>query len=263
MPFVEYPYECQAKGHQGGSRTFTAAPPEWFASKGRSTPKNCPECREWTKAQVDEKKACATCGLKIRIPATLKISIHKKVGPYVPITECRSCRDGNQPPKGTKRRPDKKRREKEEDEEKLNDFSKLPVGITPQVRKLITSEAYYHARLVKGTETGAMHILRHVPGSPYDATGSGATSKSPSSFADGPSLSGLLRSTQWYLSMTDEAHVREYQNGKRIRRVTFTGDHSALEVTILQQRDDGRCVLITTYDNVKAADISGDKRDVV
>ena len=58
MEKVQHPYECVAKGHAGGSRTFFAAPPDWFEARGMTTPRNCQDCRAWVKAQVDEMKTC-------------------------------------------------------------------------------------------------------------------------------------------------------------------------------------------------------------
>lgn len=257
---IQHAYECQAKGHEGGSRTFLAAPPEWFSGKGISTPKNCPDCRVWVKSQTDEKIACA-CGAKVRISARAKISQFKKVGPYEPTTECRDCRDGKRPAKGAKRRPDRTERQKRKPEVKPTEFSSLRHGIPLQPRALLTSGSYYTSLRPGASENRLEHLGHHVPGSPYDLTtpeaaaASGQRQKSPSSFASEPSVERLLESAQAHVSTADAMQTREYMDGRRIVRVTYTGDHDRVEISILDPLPGDHYGLATTYDNVTVEDV--------
>ena len=262
---IQHPYECLAKGHEGGSRTFFAAPPEWFAQKGmQGTPKNCPNCRAWINAQTDEKRKC-DCGAEFRIPQRYKISHFKKIGPYVPETECRSCRDGERPPKGMDERPSREKREQDKKKKRAGEFNDLVRGIQPEARVIITEGPFYTETPQYGRESRIAHLGHHVPGSPYDQTtqsaaasiGASAT-KSPSSFASGSTVEGLLANAHQLLLMSDDAHVREYRDQfGRIVRVTFTGDHDRLEISILASLPGETYGLVTTYDNVTVQDIYG------
>lgn len=267
---VEHPYECQAKGHQEGSRTFLAAPPEWFAAKGMSTPKNCKPCRDWINGQVDEMLSCA-CGSKIRLSARSKISHFKKVGPYEPVTECRSCREGKRPPKGIERRPDKEERTKHEKEKRTREFKELRIDSPPEPRTLITDRAFYDAQVTNNYKTGLSetrteHFEHHLVGSPNSWTTEAAAMaaglskpSSPTCFAaEGQTVEELLEFTASYALATNSENVREYViDAKRIVRVTFTGDHDGLEKTILARQNDGSYGLVTTHDNVTVEDIVG------
>ena len=259
----QHPYECRCKGHESGGRTFFAAPPEWFHGKGISTPKNCPDCRKWINSQTDEMATCA-CGAKISISARKKINRFKNEGPYVPITECPSCQQGRRPPKGIKKRPDRKQREKIKEDEKPSEFSALLPGIAPEARTLITSGKYYTDLIPGKAETRIEHIGRHLAGSPYDQTTRIAAeiqglseTKSPTSFTNSTSVNDLLTNTQEFLKASDAGSVREYMSGGRIVRVTFTGDHDRLELSILEPLSDGTYGLVTTYDNVTVSKVQG------
>lgn len=267
---VEHPYECQAKGHQEGSRAFLAAPPEWFAAKGMSTPKNCKPCRDWIKEQVDEMRTCA-CGSKIRVSARSKISHFKKVGPYEPVTECRSCREGKRPPKGIKHPPDKKERTKREQKKRVREFKELHIDFLPEPRPLITDRAFYDAQVTNNRKTGlsetrAEHLEHHLVGSPNSWTNAAAAiaagltrPSSPTSFAaEGQTVEELLEFTASYALATNSENVREYLiDNNRIARITFTGDHDGLEKTIIERLKDGSYGLVTTHDNVTVEDIIG------
>ena len=269
MEKVQHPYECLAMGHAGGSRTFFAAPPDWFEAKSMTTPRNCPECRAWVKAQVDAMKTC-NCGSKIRLSANSKISYFKKDGPYVPPEECRPCREGNRPPKGVKKRPTKKEREEEKKEEQPSEFQDLKLGLSPQPRTIITEGAYYNKTIMnyktKESEQRGTHIEHHIPGSVNDwTTRSVANDKglheptSPSTFATGTTLESLLAFAQSSLLRASNDTVREYrQTSSRIIRVTFNGNHNGLELTFLDETPNGLGVA-STYDNVTVTYIVGQK----
>ena len=266
---AQHPYECTAKGHQGGSRTFLAAPPEWYEGKGISTPKNCPDCRKWVKAQTDERKRCASCGTEFRITANAKISYFKKDGPYVPVTECGRCQDGQRPEKGMDELPGKKKRKEEQEKNKPGEFGALKVGLPAQSRLLLKDGPFYRNVVtnykINERETRGEHIAHHIPGNEFDwTTPSVANDKglheptSPSIFASGTSLDELIATAQSFLNQTDIAIVREYRVRNRILRVTFTGDHDGLEFTFLEETPEG-FGLISTYDNVSVKDIVNQK----
>jgi hypothetical protein len=268
---VQHPYECQCKGHEGGSRTFYAAPPDWFAAKGYNTPKNCPACREWIKAQTDDQSVCA-CGAKIRIPHKLKISHFKRVGPYEPITECGPCSEGNRPPVAIKTRPRRESRKEQRKDERDETFKTHKQATPLQSRLIIVDTEYYNEQTTRNAhtrsrETRAEHLLHHVPGSPYDWSNPNVSAqlgldrpKSPTSFADGNhTLDELLSATGGYMGSTDMNQVREYEiSSGQLARVTFTGNHDGLELTILKEVD-GQYEVITTHDNVTVADIKRKK----
>lgn len=272
MPKAEY--ECFAKGHEGGSRIFEAAPPEWFAAKGQSTPRNCKPCRDWVKAQTDEMKTC-TCGSKFPVTAKSKISHFKKVGPYEPINECHPCRDGNRPPKGTKKRLDREKRKEQEKKERQATFETLAHGIAIEPRPIAYDKSYYEEIIpnkkvrmpnVVWAEERWEHLMHHVPGSEYDWTHPSATQElnlvgrtSPTSFVGfNASFEELLESTKMQLQQASDKSVREYTPyDGRIIRVTFSGDHDGLELTFIDRLDDGSYGVATTYDNVKVSDVQG------
>lgn len=264
MPeLVKHPYECTAKGHAGGNRTFYAAPPDWFAAKGISTPKNCPDCRAWVKQQTDEMKACS-CGSKIRITARSKISHFKKVGPYESVEECRSCREGNKPQKGTKKFPDKKKRLKKQEENKKEGFDSLLHGVLPKPRPLIVDSAYYQQPIPGKSETRLEHIGKHVPGSPNDRTSLRSASahgqsmpSSPTSLVVSGNTESLIAKVGSLLNDNDMSKVREYAVNRRIYRVSYSSDDSRLELTIVQKKDDGMYELITTYDSITPEYVKG------
>jgi len=251
----QHPYECQCKGHQGSARTFMAAPPEWFASKSISTPKNCPDCRSWMKSQVDEAITCE-CGNKFRISAKAKISHHKKVGEFQTPKKCRACLEGKKIPRSTidKRKPfeiDKRKQEK-----KPEKFSDLVFGINPSSRKIVVDANLYNSETTRSKlgdrETRLEHLEHHLPLSAKSLSGSSPTSLVPDA-SDGIEF---LRGLESYMLNSDSNSVREYRiSNDRIARITFTGDHDGLEKTILRENDDGTFTVITSHDKVTVSDV--------
>lgn len=255
----QYPYECQCKGHAGSSRTFTAAPPEWFAGKGISTPRNCPDCRTWIKAQADETKSC-DCGIRFRISARAKISQHKKVGPYVDPTQCRQCESGKKPNKGLKR----KIRNPKKKEKKPDEFEKLKIGINPSPRIIVTDPEVYGSMTTRNAKSGTSetrleHLERHLPDSPNSWVGRSGSKTSPTSLAPNAKNGGeLLSKLKPYMEQVDSSSVREYMmDNNRIVRITFTGDHDGLEKTVLRANSDGTYTVITSHDEVTVSEVKG------
>lgn len=263
---IQHPYECLCKGHVDGSKTFLAAPPEWYAEKGLDTPKNCPSCKSWMKSQADEQRACA-CGSRIRISHKRKISHHKKVGPYEPIEECGPCSEGKRPPKAfTTERPSREKRQQQKRKERKTKFSDLKGGAA-KPRMIIVDKAYYESVVTRNITTGqretrAVHLEHHLPGSEHSWTSPEVSAqvglarpKSPTSFgAENQTLAELLEFASEYMASTDPEHIREYRDGNLLIRITFVGDHDGLEKTVLKEKD-GLCEVITSHDNVTVRDV--------
>ncbi len=274
MARVEHPWECKMMGHEGGDRIFYAAPPSWFDDPARgkkmSYPNKCTACKEWIEAQTDEVRACS-CGAAIRITAGRKRSIFKRVGPYEPITECQDCSEGRRQPKGTKKRPDReKRKEEKQPEKKINTFKDLKPGNAGMSRRVVTSVNFYRGKKMTNDknnqeETWLVHLEHHIPGSEHDWTSprtqaalglSGKTS--PTSLVGyGASGEELLEQVSLYAASTDTSTVRDYTvDTTKVARVTFTGDESMLELSILAlSKTSDDCYVITSYDSLTAADI--------
>ena len=182
----------------------------------------------------------------------------------MPPEECRPCHEGNRPPKGTKKRPDRKEKEEKEKKKRSDDFRMLHHGISPQPRAIMKDGAYYRDKIPGKDETRIEHLEHHIPGSAHDLTTSARAAqgglklpKSPSSFASGSGFEGLLANTQTFLNSADSNQVREYASGVRIVRVTFTGDHDRLEITLLDKLPGDTYGVATTYDNVTTSDVKG------
>lgn len=178
----------------------------------------------------------------------------------MPPEECRFCREGNRPPKGTKRRPTKKEKEEKEKEKLPDDFRSLNHGISPQPRAIMKDGAYYRDLIPGRNETRIEHLEHHIPGSSHDMTTPALAAqsgekqpKSPSAFSNGTGFEGLLSNAQTFLNTADSDQVREYTHGGRLVRVTFIGDHDGLEVTLLDSLPGNTYGVATTYDNVTAA----------
>ncbi len=72
-------YECVNVGCMG-ERTFLDHPEEWYENRQWETPKNCYECREWIKAQLEIGPivaVCQFCGFHWPIYANLRIRHHR------------------------------------------------------------------------------------------------------------------------------------------------------------------------------------------
>ncbi len=85
-----YTYTCRNRGCQG-ERHFQGAPPEWFQSKGLSTPTNCRSCKTWLDAQTDEDVTCSACSYRLRVPKGVKIMFHRNDGSWKTPTYCARC----------------------------------------------------------------------------------------------------------------------------------------------------------------------------
>lgn len=266
---LQHPYECQSKGHADSGRTFYAAPPEWWANKSISTPKHCPTCRMWIKAQVDDSIRCRHCSRTVRVSARAKISHHIRVGPYESITQCRDCESGKQPLEQLEKKSDRKDREEEKADDKPVEFSELAMLREATPRPIERDPNWYKSRMVTNDLTGEresryVHLQHHMPGSEHDWTSPQAMNrhglqgkpKSVSSFANGvTNPEELFDVAEPYTRSVDDEYVREYTNNNNVVRVTFRGDHDKLEVTILKALSSGRHELVSTYDDTTAKDV--------
>lgn len=265
---ADYSYECVNMGHEGGGRSFLAAPPEWFSQKKLSAPRNCPECKQWIKSQTDEMITCE-CGTKVRIPARAKIGHFKRVGPYVPVKQCQLCSIGQIPTKGVNNWP-KRDRQLRFDKEALSDsFEKLVSSHQIQPRVISQSiDRYRRSTTINSTsgqrETRELHLERHIPNSVNSWTNTDVANKlglsrpkSPTLFAGSATTAlDLLKNMEDYMNNVDPANVREYRSGSNVVRVTYIEGHHGVEVTILRPLNDGTHEVITTHDNVSIDTIS-------
>ena len=266
MARVEHPWECKMMGHQGSDRVFYAAPPEWFKGKKMSDPNKCEPCRKWMKSQTDEVSTC-NCGAAIPIPAGRKRHVFKRIGPYEPITECHDCSEGRRQPNGTKKRPNRKKRNEEKNPEKReSDFHKLDPGNGPIGRAIIVDRAAYYAdRTFNGktrrNESRYTHLEHHIVGSANDWTDL-AVRRSlgiPDSYscsptvlvADGSTTMDLVGQVSTYAAMTDLFFIRDYTvSNDRIARVTYLGNDTNLELSILKSDGSGAWLVISSYDHI-------------
>lgn len=249
----DHPYVCQCKGHSSGSRDLFHHRPEWFRAKGAQLPKNCPDCRAWNSAQVDEEWRCNRCGRITRITANWKISHHKHVGQYVRDTTCTACLDAPPPRPSVRAKPPARRSGR-----KSVAFARLPLGRSLQSYRVDTNPEHYghtvHDR--SGPHTRLEHLARHMRASVHYRLG-----KSPTALAaNSVDVGDLLRSVQVAVGAQQAQRCREYRERRldgreRIIRLTLT-DSEAVESTILEPIDGvlGAVRVVTTYswDSVEA-----------
>lgn len=253
-------YQCQCAGHQGG-RSFSAAPEKWFTDRNLNTPKKCPECRKWIRAQRDEYIHCANCSIYRPLPARYKIFHHLRLGKFERPTLCYRCESGKPVIRTTKGlRPRERHKERKADE----GLGELPIGNDPQPLPIpVTFGDYAHYTWENGRKVPRyVHILRHVPGSKYTLTNpvvaqyAGRRVKSPSAFApsDGD-FEKYMTTIHHHLNNFDPQNVRQYTEGKRIVHVTFLSQAHA-EVTILERTPGASGFrMVTSYDNVTIQEI--------
>lgn len=227
---VQHPYRCQNLGCPNGHLSvFMAAPPEWFAAKGLSSPKSCPDCRAWIKAQTDSAFHCEGCSYIIRQSARAKISYHKRVGVYEPPKLCYRCKEGEKPRRESRERP------------------KSP----PELEYLRSPEALTLKDYDQLTNYRLVHYGKHIPGHPFSEVGNikqgsmavsqtlivGAGASSHEFYQAGEQIAGYT------------AGVYQYNKGRYTIKVTVI-DSSHVELTFFEPTDDGTYELITSYDNV-------------
>lgn len=124
-----------------------------------------------------------------------------------------------------------------------------------------TLEQYKQELIARGewspTETRQEHIERHLPGSAHQDTLNNGweEAKSPTSLvSEGVGFEGLLMQVGYSMLETSPAVTRQYQDGNRVVKLTYSGDDNRIEVTILHPRKEGYEV-VTTYDSVTVGDV--------
>lgn len=229
---VQYSYQCQNLGCSNGHLSaFDHAPPEWWAEKGLSEPKNCPDCRAWVKAQVDSQENCHRCGFVMSQTAKAKISHHKRMGAYKRPTECRHCTLGREMGKravGRTRQLSRRiepRRGSTSLDDKLKEDGYRESTVS---RQLITDESYYigvpqHSRT---DETRQEHIQVHAP---WTAAVPGKSKTTLGSSAG--TLAGLLQDACKLAGLqAPNVYEKEQRGGRVIRVDSLTGDKIVLRV---------------------------------
>lgn len=211
--------------------TFYAAPPEWFAEKGFTTPKNCPDCREWVKAQTDSAHRCKSCARPIRQTAKAKISHHKRKGAYEVPEQCNRCKDGVTPPESLR------------DEERPLEFDET------QPSEVLVITPYDQL-----SEYRKEHYGKHIPGHPLSRVGqlapNGASVSTTSLVGQGASSVELYFAASEVASSTHNTY--QYRSGANVIKLTIVGG-THVEVTIFKPLDDGSYELLTSYDEVPIA----------
>lgn len=88
----EHVYTCKAPSC---GDPFVKATPSWFAGKGLSEPKFCPDCKEWIDDQEgSETVSCSACGYSWGAAAKYRIIYLKKIGDWDEDKDsflCRRC----------------------------------------------------------------------------------------------------------------------------------------------------------------------------
>lgn len=214
--------------------TFYGAPPEWFAEKGFNTPKNCPDCREWGKAQTDSAYRCKSCARPIRQTAKAKISHHKRKGVYEAPDQCNRCRDGLKPPESL------------QDEDRPLELLKRKRD--PQVLAIAPYDQL--------TEYRKEHYGKHIPEHPFSEVGTTSAKGQPvstTSLVDsGASSVELYFAASEIASRTDGTY--QYNSGANVIKATIVGG-THVEVTVFKPLSDGLYELITSYDEVPIAEV--------
>jgi hypothetical protein len=85
-------YTCQCKGCISG-RSFSAHVESWWYARNMVPPRNCPSCREWMEAQVDDSAICTICSWKIPISGKRKRYFHKREGVWRNPDLCSRCEE--------------------------------------------------------------------------------------------------------------------------------------------------------------------------
>ena len=230
----KHPYACVNTGCVNGHMSiFYAAPPEWFAGRGISEPKNCPNCREWRRRQSDSVHKCQGCGYAIRQTVGAKRAFHRHEGAYQVPTHCRRCLDGKKPPSGTRGRFIKK--------PKLN-------GNPPRPLTLIAYEELSTYR--------RQHYGKHVPGHPYSEIGLTRASGNPVSATSivgvGASSQDFYTAGEELASMTEGVYDYDQGNGQIIK--AFIVDDQHVERAVYREVGDGRYEFVTSYDEISISE---------
>lgn len=250
-------YTCQCLGCPNGEgSSFAAAPESWWAEKGMTPPKNCPDCRAWVKEQNDEAIRCEGCGGTVRISARYKISHHKKIGPYSPPGICRACERGVRPPRAAAPRPPSKQTLQRRQAPTL----RLPRTRPNTSYMLDTQPVNYQHLVPDGSHTRQQHIEQHTAWSPHSLVGQG---KSESALAhQESSFPAILRSANIIAQSSADDRVVEYKarNGYVVK-VALT-DSLRLEVTVISPTPGtAGHELVTTYDGFTVGQVHARLQD--
>jgi hypothetical protein len=256
-------YYCQCKGCQNGTGSaFSAAPSEWYTVRGMTPPKNCPDCREWIKAQSDQAVRCTSCNRTMRLTARFKISHHKRVGRWEGMSECRACERGFRPPQSVGNFQSRQYTSTPR-EERLDDFSQIDHGISVVPRNVTANPAHYQHATPDGIETREVHILHHMSSSYLSQVGQYIRGRdrpqSASAYDDGTgnfNRSMMVAADSIYNATADNA--RTYQQGRRLVHLQLieAGVYRGLiERTILEPGPNGAYRVVTTHDQISITDV--------
>lgn len=278
-------YECIQAGHHFGSRVFDDSPPEKWLGEGKSLPLACHTCRKWKTNQRDEEAQCASCGAVMQITAKYKVAYHRHQGVFEMPKLCKRCTDNPRPKMVATMPPRPGVRNPKNEETK---WDKLPINRDAQPLQVISDASYYQRQTAKEppeqlrkewravltaegmskrdaarlrqdmvadgswpSETRQEHIEQHLPDSPHQETRNDGWEerKSPTSLVgEGVGFEGLLMQVGHSMLETNPAVTRQYQEGNRVIKLTYSGDDNRIEVTILHPRKEGYEV-VTTYDS--------------
>ena len=227
---IQHPYACVNKGCANGFESiFFGAPPEWFAGKGISEPKNCPDCRDWRRSVQDSKYHCVGCGYLIPQSASAKKAFHRHEGPYIPPSQCRECLDGNHPEADAVRPPERR----------------LPYQSHPRT----VLEVRPYAELSEGRKE---HYGKHIPDHPASMVGQprGDDVVSVTTLV-GPGASSveMFYAGKEIAERTDGG-VYQYTlpGGKVIKATIVDGEH--VEASFYKRLNDGSYEFLTSYDEI-------------
>jgi hypothetical protein len=253
-------YYCSSEGcFNGVGSSFEAAPEDWFTERGLTPPKNCPDCRAWIKAQDDEAVRCTSCGRIMRLSARLKISHHKRTGPWVLPKECRSCERGERPPRSAASQP-----RPNQASQVGNALSSLPVLRSPHSYPLDINPVNYTHPIHRGSvQTRQEHIEMHTDWSQHTRTKTNGGDRDPTALGtQSNNLGALLQSANIVTQAQSTERVREYVNTKNgnVVRVTLT-DSARIEVTVIKASPGTNGhqdhELVTTFDGYTVDQVSG------
>jgi hypothetical protein len=248
--------------HESGSLEFEAAPPEWFREKGINTPVWCPDCRKWRDAQVDEAVRCIECGEGIRLSRRLKISIHKKEGPFRRPEKCKLCESGKRKKMAARvaRRPPKRKLSMSV----LNRLERLAASGEANPLEVVIDTSDYQFQIRDGQgrlHTRQEHFERHIDGHPNSMVGSGEDDKSPTSLVPpGASVEELLAEVARIAQLTDPLQVRHYEQADGNIVIVYAGFGRLAEKIVINPGGSNGPELVTCFDKITAEALVGSLR---
>ncbi|MEC3978176.1 hypothetical protein QMK34_23145 [Amycolatopsis sp. H20-H5] len=176
---------------------------------------------------------------------------------------CDACASGNVAQQSSKKKLPKSDGKKSKKDKLQGSFDSLPFRHVGARDVVVELEAYqYSVKENFGSRqivTRQVHLERHLESSPHALTDPAVAKsygmigpKSPSSLVDSRAgVQELLVNVATFASLTDSRFIREYWQRERIVRITFTGNHDGLEVSILERVDlSSKFRLISSYDGI-------------